>query len=207
VYHGPMPITTDMLASLGLGLGLAAACGFRVFVPLLVVSLGARFGYVPLAAGWQWMAATPATLAFACATVFEVLGYYIPWVDHALDAIATPAAVVAGIVTSASVLTNLPPLVRWTAVIIGGGGIAALVQGSTVSLRAASGATTAGLANPVVATAELAGSSVTSLAAVFLPLFVLFGLALALVLAFVVVRRMTRRHPQAAGPPAAGPNA
>jgi len=198
-----MPTTIDTLASLGLALGLAAACGFRVFVPLLVVSLGARFGYVPLAQGWQWMGSTPATLAFAGATLFEVLGYYIPWVDHLLDTIATPAAVVAGIVTSASVLADLPPLIRWTAVIIGGGGIAALVQGSTVSLRAASGATTAGLGNPVVATAELAGSSATSLAAVFFPLFVLVALAVGIALAFVALRRLARRRPAAGPPPAA----
>jgi len=189
-----MPPTIDTIASLGLGLGLAAACGFRVFVPLLVVSLGARFGYVPLAAGWDWMASTPAAFAFASATVLEVLGYFIPWVDHALDTIATPAAVAAGIVTSASVLRDLPPLVKWTAVIIGGGGIAGLVQGSTVALRAASGLTTGGLANPVVATAELAGSSLTAVVAILLPLFALVLVALALFVAYRIVRRLAMRR-------------
>ncbi len=202
-----MITTIDVLASLGLGLGLAAACGFRVFVPLLVVSAGAHFGYVPLASGWQWMASTPAMIAFACATVFEVLGYYIPWVDHALDVVATPAAVAAGMVTSASVLADLPPLIRWTAVIIGGGGLAALVQGSTASARAASTATTGGLANPVVATAELAGSSVTSAIAVFFPLFALAGAALAGGLAVVAIRRLGARRRRTAAPHMAGPSA
>ena len=190
-----MTITLETLASLGLGLGLAAACGFRVFVPLLVVSLGARFGYVPLATGWDWLATTPAALAFGSATLLEVMGFYIPWLDHALDTVAIPAAIVAGIVTSASVLTDLPPLLKWTAVIIGGGGLAALVQGSTVALRAASGATTGGLANPVVATVELAGSVITALAAVALPLFALFGVALALLVAFRLVGRLGARRP------------
>lgn len=188
-----MPLSIDTLASLGLGLGLAAACGFRVFVPLLVVSVGAHFGYVPLAAGWQWMGSTPAMLAFACATAFEILGYYIPWVDHVLDTVAAPAAVAAGVVTSASVLADLPPLLRWTAVIIGGGGLAALVQGSTSAVRAASTLTTGGLGNPVVATAELAGSSVASVVSVLFPLLALFGVALTVVLAIVVIRRVGRR--------------
>jgi hypothetical protein len=96
-----MDLTPDTIVSLGLGLGLAAACGFRVFVPLLVLSLGARYGYVPLSAGWEWMATNGAVLTFATATVVEVLAYYIPWLDHALDTIATPAAVVAGMVTFA----------------------------------------------------------------------------------------------------------
>ena len=36
--------------SLFLGVGLSAACGFRVFVPLLVMSLAARTGHLTLAA-------------------------------------------------------------------------------------------------------------------------------------------------------------
>ena len=184
-----MDLTPDTLLSLGLGTGLAAACGFRIFVPLLILSVAARQGYVPLSAGWEWMASNGALVAFASATVIEVLAYYIPWLDHALDTIATPAAIVAGMVTSASVLGDLPPLLKWTAVVIGGGGAAALVQGSTVALRAGSGATTAGLANPVVATIELVGSTAIAVLAIALPF-----LALALVLLFFfLVYRLTRR--------------
>ncbi len=193
-----MTFPVETVASLGLGLGLAAACGFRVFVPLLVVSLGARMGYVPLAAGWDWVASTPATVAFGSAMLLEILAYYIPWLDHALDTVATPAAVGAGIVASASVLADMPPLLKWTAVIIGGGGVAALVQGSTVALRAASGATTGGLGNPVVATAELAGASLTALAAIVVPLFALAAVLLALFIGFLVLRRLAARRP--AGP-------
>jgi hypothetical protein len=179
----------EAVASLGLGLGLAAACGFRVFVPLLVVSLGARLGYVPLAPGWEWMASVPATVAFGSATALEILGYYIPWLDHVLDIIPTPAAVGAGIVISASVFGDMPPLLKWTAVIIGGGGIAALTQGSTVALRAASGATTGGLGNPIVATVELAGSLLTALAAIAAPLVAAAAVLLVLFAGFRIVRR------------------
>ena len=184
-----MDVTPDTIVSLGLGLGLAAACGFRVFVPLLILSLAARYGYVPLSAGWEWMATNGALIAFATATLIEVLAYYVPWLDHALDTIATPAAVVAGMVTSASVLGDLPPLLKWTAIVIGGGGAAALVQGSTVALRAGSGATTAGLANPAVATVELLGSTATALLAIVVPLLVLVVLAVF----FFLVYRLTRR--------------
>ncbi|MGE5360120.1 MAG: DUF4126 domain-containing protein [Bacteroidales bacterium] len=191
-----MTLTADTAAGLALGLGLAAACGFRVFVPLLIVSLGARLGYVPLAAGWDWVASVPATVAFGSATLIEVLGYYIPWLDHVLDLIATPAAVAAGIVTSACVVADLPPLVKWAAVIIGGGGLAAVVQGCTVALRAASGATTGGLGNPVVATGELAGSSLTALAAIVAPLIALAAILLFLVVLVLILRRVaTRRRP------------
>lgn len=184
-----MDLTGETILSIGLGIGLAAACGFRVFVPLLVLSVAARYGYVPLAGGWEWIASTPATLAFTTATVLEVGGYYIPWFDHLLDTVSTPAAVIAGMVTSASILGDLPPLLKWTSIVIGGGGAAALVQGSTVALRTGSGATTAGLANPVVSTVELAGATFTSILAIAVPV-----LALIAALVFVIaIFRLTRR--------------
>lgn len=184
-----MELSGDTLLSLGLGIGLAAACGFRVFVPLLVLSVASRYGYVPLAGGWEWLATTPATVAFATATVLEVAGYYIPWFDHLLDTVATPAAVIAGMMTSASILGDLPPLLKWTAIVIGGGGAAALVQGSTVALRAGSGAVTAGLANPVVASLELFGATATAILAIALPVIAL----LAAVAFIAVIYRLTRR--------------
>jgi hypothetical protein len=189
-----MELSPDTLLSLGLGLGLAAACGFRVFVPLLVLNLAARAGYVSLAGGWAWMASAPATLAFGAATLFEVAGYYVPWFDHLLDTVATPAAILAGMLTSASVVSDLPPLLKWTAIIVGGGGIAGLVQGSTVALRAGSGATTAGLANPVVATAELAGATITSLLAIVLPVLALVLVALVVFTIYRLTRRFVFRR-------------
>ena len=187
-----------MLVSLAAGLGLAAACGFRVFVPLLALSFAARSGYVPLSSGFDWIASDAAIAAFGSATMLEVVAYYIPWLDHALDVAATPAAIAAGMVTSASMFADLPPLLKWTAAIVGGGGMAALVQGATVALRAGSTAATAGLGNAVVATGELAGSSIISFLAIVLP-FV--AVVVALVFAWVVfrvARRILRRSPPAA---------
>ena len=182
----------EALISLALGLGLAAAAGFRVFVPLFVLSLAARGGYVQLSAGFEWAASDAALIAFGSATLLEVVAYYIPVLDHLLDIAASPAAVVAGMILSASVMADLPPLIRWTAVVVGGGGIAAIVQGSTVALRAGSTATTGGLANALVATGEAGGAIGLALLAVALP-----GVALVLAIAFVwvvykVVRRLLR---------------
>jgi len=151
------------------GLGLSAACGFRVFVPLLVVSIAARSGHLSLATGFDWMGSDAALIAFGVATVLEIAGYYVPWVDHVLDAVATPAAVVAGTLATASLVTDMSPFLRWSLAVVAGGGIAGAVQVTTVVTRAASTASTGGLANPVVATAELGGSVVTSLMALIAP--------------------------------------
>lgn len=157
------------LASVAVGIGLAAACGFRVFLPLLALSAAALSGHLHLAAGFEWIGTWEALLAFAVATVLEVAAYKVTWLDHALDTIATPAALVAGMLAAASVAADLPPLVRWGVVLIGGGGAAGVVQGATVLARLKSTALTGGLANPLLALAELAGALLTSSLALLLP--------------------------------------
>jgi hypothetical protein len=178
-----------MLVAFAVGIGLSAACGFRVFVPLLGIGLAARFGGLAIAGGFEWMASDAALLAFGVATILEVLAYYIPWMDNLLDTLATPAAVIAGIVSSAAVFVDLPPLLRWSAAIIGGGTAAGLVQGATVLLRAKSSLLTGGLGNPLIATAEAVGAVVMSILAILVPV-VCVGV---LVLAGAALARFLRR--------------
>src|SRR4051795_13267087 len=124
----------DMVLSLFIGLGLAAACGFRVFVPLLIMSLASRaeVGHLVLNSHFAWIGSTPALLAFSVATVLEIAGYYIPWVDNLLDTVATPAAVVAGIVVTASAMTtDVSPFLKWTLAGGAGGGTTAGFPGIT----------------------------------------------------------------------------
>ena len=180
---------TDLILSFCIGIGLSAACGFRVFVPLLIMSLAAHSGYLTLAPGFQWIGSPVALAAFSVATILEITGYYIPWLDHLLDALATPAAVVAGTIITASIVTDMSPFLRWTLALIAGGGTASVVQGTTVFLRGVSTATTAGLANPVFATMELGGSLATSLLALIAPPLVLLVIALLL---FFVGRKLLR---------------
>jgi len=166
--------------SVALGIGLAAATGFRVFLPLLIAALAARFGHLPLNDAFGWLATAPALFTLGSAAVLETLAYYIPGVDHALDVIASPAAVAAGIVASASVMTDVPPAVMWPVAIIAGGGIAGLTKGSTAVVRAKSAALTGGLANPVISTVETVGATGIALLAVVVPLIcvVLVGVLL-----------------------------
>lgn len=175
-----MDPSPQSLLSIALGIGLAAAAGFRVFVPLLVAGIAARTGFIHLSDAFQWLASTPALVMLGTAAVVETLAYFVPGVDHALDVVAGPAAVGAGIVASASVMTDLPQAVVWPLAIIAGGGVAGLAKGGAAVLRAKSTVATAGLANPVVATLETIGATGLAVVAVALPL-----LCLALVAALV----------------------
>src|SRR5580765_746169 len=119
----------DMILSICLGIGLSAACGFRVFVPLLIMSIASLSGQLHLASGFAWIGTYPALISFAVATALEIAGYYIPWVGHLLDTLTTPAAIVAGTIATAAMVSGMSPMLKWTLAIIAGGGAAGLVQG------------------------------------------------------------------------------
>ena len=165
------------LISVALGIGLAAATGFRVFLPLLAVALAARFDVIPLNDTFAWLDSTAAIVTLGTASVLEVLAYYVPGVDHALDLLASPATLVAGTLASASVMADIPPAVLWPIAIIAGGGVAGLTKGTTAVVRAKTGVATVGLGNPVVATVETAGATVLSVLAIAVPLLCLIAVA------------------------------
>jgi len=154
------------------GLGLSAAAGFRVFVPLLALSIAGRMGAIPVADDFAWIVSLPALIVFGTATVAEVASYYLPWVDNLLDAVASPAAVVSGTVITASLLPEMPDVLQWGMAAVLGGGSAGVVQASTVLTRGASTATSGGIANPVVATVETGGSILTSMLVFVIPVVV-----------------------------------
>lgn len=183
----------DLAASIALGVGLAAATGFRVFLPMLVASAAAYSGHLPLADSFAWLATPSALTILGVAALAEILAYYIPGVDNLLDTLATPAAFVAGTVVSAAVITDLPPMVKWTAAVIAGGGVAGLTQGLTAVLRAKSTVLTGTLGNPVIATAELGGSLLVSLLALAAPLLAVGVVIVFLWLAIRLLRQLSRR--------------
>lgn len=186
----------EVLLSVALGISLAAAAGLRIFLPMLVASVAAWSGLLPLAEGLVWLGTLPAMLMLGVAAALEVTAYYAPGVDHVLDAVAAPLALVAGTVLAAAAMTDLPPLVRWTTAVVAGGGVAGLTHGATALLRAKSAATTGGLGNPLVATGELGGAALLSLLAIAAPV-----VALALVIGFCwLVVNLTRRLFKARSP-------
>jgi hypothetical protein len=180
-----MDITwTEAMLSVGIGIGLAAATGFRVFIPLLMLGIAGRLEWLPLSEGFSWITSIPAIAAFSIATMVEVAAYYTPVIDNVLDVLAGPLAVVAGVITTAAVTTDMPPVLRWSIAIVAGGGTAGLVQAMTSILRFKSTVFTAGLGNFLVATLELLGSLIASLIAILAPVL---AIAAVVVLFFVFV--------------------
>jgi len=181
---------SDLIVSIVLGVALAAATGFRVFVPMLIMSAAAQTGYLSLDPNFAWLGTPAALTMLGVAAVVEIGAFYIPGLDNLLDVLATPAAFVAGTIVAAAVMVDLPPTVKWTAAVVAGGGVASLTQALTGVFRAKSTVLTAGFGNPVLATGELGGSLLLSLLALAAPLAALAVLVVLFLLAFRLIRRM-----------------
>lgn len=193
----------DAIVAICAGVALAAACGFRVFLPLLGTSIAVATGALHAGKGMEWIGATPALIVLGVATAMEIAAYYIPVVDHFLDTIATPAAIAAGTVVAGALMPlrdQIHPAVLWASALIAGGGAAGVVQAGTITTRAISGSTTATLGNPIVATVENICSIVLTVLAIVAPIVAAVLVIAVLVWVARVIARWRRGRAAASQP-------
>ncbi|TXF75894.1 DUF4126 domain-containing protein [Chryseobacterium sp.] len=176
-----------------IGIGLAAATGFRVFLPMFAVSLASFMGWIPMHENFDWLAGLPILITTGIATVVEILAYYIPFVDHLLDTMSVPLATIAGSVMFASQFADIGTFPQWALALIAGGGTAAVISSGFAGTRAASTATTGGLGNSVVATTETAGAGIMSFLALAAPVIAFVATLLLLITVFVLGKKIWRR--------------
>ncbi len=162
-------MSLDTLIDICVGIGLSAAAGFRLLMPFLILSLAALFGHFPVSPDIQWVNSLPALETLGFAVAVEVLAYFIPWLDAALDVVALPASIVAGTVLTAAFATDLDPFLKWSLAILAGGGVAGAMRGLTGFSRLLTTTFTGGLANFLVAILEVVGAVLLSILAIALP--------------------------------------
>lgn len=171
--------------SIFIGIGLATASGFRVFLPLLFVSLASYLDWIPLQENWQWLGSIHTLIILSIAMLFETLSYYIPFVDNIMDSMAIPLSAIAGTLLFCSQYAESNDMLKWGLSLIAGGGSAATISTALSGIRVASSATTAGVGNSVLSTVENTLATIMSTLAVFLPLI---AACLVIVLLFVLFR-------------------
>ncbi len=185
------------------GTGLAAAAGLNAWMPLFALGLADRFlTGVELPAAWAWLSSDIALWITGILLVVEIIADKVPAVDSVNDIIQTairPAAggIVFGAGSSAETIRVDDPSVlfadnAWVPIVIGVV-IALLVHALKAAVRPLVNVATAGLAAPVLSTAEDVSSFALIAAAIFVP--VLAGLMLiALVVGAVLFLRRRRRR-------------
>ena len=189
-------MTVETILSICLGIGLAASVGFRVFLPLFALSLASYFSLWELNDSWLWIGSTSAVIILGIATLVEIIAYYIPVIDNALDAIAIPLATLAGTAVMVSTVTDLSPVITWVLAIIAGGGTATAIKGSASVTRLGSTVSTAGFANPVVSTVETVTSIVMSIVSIFLPILAIILVLIIFYIVFKLYKKLKPNKPK-----------
>ena len=187
--------TTAVIMATLMGISLAAASGFRVFLPPFLLSVVARLNIVwfldldLVGTQFEFFTSTLAIVVLGIATVAEFAGFYAPWIDNALDTVATPASILAGVAMTAIVLEGADPIIQWAVAIVAGGGVAATIQSATVATRSLSSTFTFGLGNSAVATGENVASVALTLIAILIPFISAFVVILVVALLVGMKRR------------------
>lgn len=210
--HGDAPYAGAVLEFL-VGSGLAAAAGLNAWMPLLVLGLADRLvEAVELPAGWTWLSSDIALWLVGILLVVEIVADKIPAVDSLNDILQTVIRPASGGVafgagaTAETVRVDDPSSLLADAVwapIVAGVVIALAVHALKASARPLANLATAGLAAPLVSTAEDVSSLALAVAAIFVPVLagmLLLGLVVAAIL--VVRRRRRLRSSRLAAPPA-----
>ena len=182
----------QLTLALVMGVCLSAACGFRIFVPLLAVGLAVRFMGLHATPALAWTATDLGLVGLSAATLVEILAYYIPWVDNLLDTIHGPLALVAGTLLVGGLLGDMPPALQWGLGVVAGGGAAGAVKTGAATVRAASTATTGGLGNCIVSTVENGCATIGSALAVVAPVIAAGFLILMVAGMCVIVNKIRR---------------
>ncbi len=180
-----------------LGVGLAAATGFRTFLPLLMLGLAARFQLfgIEISGAMSWLDSDPALIALALATVFELAADKIPFVDHVLSLIGTVARPVAGAVAAGAAFVTLDPLVAAIAGLIIGAPTAMAFHSAQAGTRVLSSASTGGLGNPVVSFIEDLTAFIMVIVAFLAPVLIPVVLVVVLLALWRLWRAVRRPRP------------
>jgi hypothetical protein len=173
--------------------GLSASAGLNAYIPLLVISLLAKFtNLIKLQAPWDTLTSWWIIGLLVVLSAIEFFADKIPAVNHVNDIIQTfvrPAAGAIAFAASAKVLTDIHPILSLGAGLLIAGGIHAV---KAIAVRPAVTATTAGVGNTPVSILEDIVSTILSIVAVILP--VLIACIFILVTSWIIFRMLRKNN-------------
>jgi hypothetical protein len=175
---------------------LSTSAGIRPFLTLALASLAMHFGYLHPAHEFAFVGSDGATVMLASLAVLEFIGEKVPVVDHALHVLHIGIKPVAAaiLVGSAAPDVTQGDGTAYTFALMGAAALNALgVHAGVATIRGASTATTAGLANPFISLIEDAATVLSTGLALLAPVAGAL-LALAITLALILGARSIVRY-------------
>jgi len=175
--------------------GLSASAGLNAYIPLLVVSLLARFtNLLQLKEPWDALSSWWMIGLLVVLSLIEFFADKVPAVNHINDVIQSfvrPAAGAVVFAANANILTDISPVLSLACGLLIAGGVHAV---KSVAIRPAVTATTAGAGNIPVSILEDVISTIVSILSVIVP--VMMAVILIVVIAWWISRRNSRKKYQ-----------
>lgn len=176
--------------------GLSASAGLNAYIPLLVVSLVAKFtNLINLRSPWDALESWWIIGLLVVLSLIEFFADKIPAVNHINDVIQSfirPAAGAIVFAASSKIITDIHPILAMAAGLLVAGSVHAA---KSLAVRPAVTATTAGAANPVVSVFEDIISTILSILSILLPVLIaIFIAVIAAWLGLHFYRRSTRSY-------------
>jgi hypothetical protein len=172
--------------TIGLPMGLAMASGLNTYLPLLLLSVFARYAsVVHVGPKFQWLVADETILVLSILVLTEILADKFPGLDHVWDFVHTLLRPVAGALAAGATISTDNMLETALAMLMGGS-LASAAHAAKATVRLVSTTKSFGAANPVLSVVEDVTSLVASLLAVFAPwLMAVIGVLFLLIVALL----------------------
>ncbi|MBO9534377.1 MAG: DUF4126 domain-containing protein [Solirubrobacteraceae bacterium] len=182
-------IDASTLTALLSALGLAGAGGLNAWLPLLLVAVLGRAGWIDLDPSFADLARTPVILALMALFVLDFVADKVPAVDHAMHAVGTlihPAAGAALFEVQAG--GQVPLVVN----LLAGATVAGSLHAARATARPVINGASAGLGAPLASLLEDLASVLLVIVAFLLPLVAGITVIVMLVGAFMIARKARR---------------
>jgi len=188
---------TDVIGGILGAFGLSVSAGLNAYIPLLVVSLLAKFtNLIELANPWNALESWWTIGVLAVLITIETVADKVPVVDHINDAIQTFIRPTAGAIlfaASAKSITDIHPVLSLICGLLVAGSVHAA---KSLVARPAVEVATAGIGTPVVSTLEDVFAAIVSVLAVVVPVLMVIIVFLTI---WVVASMINRRHKRKIG--------
>lgn len=156
-----------MVINILLGLALATATGFRIFLPMFLLSFTSHIGWVTLPQKLSWLEGETALFVLGVAMLIELVSYFIPGVDNIMDIIDTPIAVIVGFLVVFSVI-EVNSMMEWILAVVIGGIVPAVIKACKATIRGGVTLLMGGLGNGLFSIVEALASILIVVISVFL---------------------------------------
>lgn len=165
----------EMLTGVLAAFGLSASAGLNAYIPLLVISLTARYtDLIQLNSPWDAITSWWIIGLLIFLSLIEFFADKVPAINHVNDAIQTFVRPVAGAIVfaaSANVITDMHPVLALAAGVLVSGTVHVI---KSAAVRPAVTATTGGVGNVPVSVAEDVFATFLSIMAIIIPIFIAF---------------------------------